>query len=351
MASPDRPPALHLGLVAAVAPAARRWGVFPLLRRLEAAAADLPRIGRSRLPSQNVVDLAQEPSLGFTANTIEKIETSKGRPRVSGYWLGLLGPMGPLPTHLTEYAFYEARYAKSRPFGRFLDLLAGRMLQFFYRAWADSQPAAQLDRPLDDRFAAYLAALTGATDAVDHDSVFPAKARLHYASLFASRRSAIGLQDGLSHLLRQPLEVHEYQPRWQPIEPGDRSRLGHSFCVLGEDALLGSQVMTVTDAFRVVIRAQSHRDYLTLMPVGSRFAIAAAALQAFAPGHLEWDIAVEIADVDAWPVKLDGNGRLGWTGWVGRDAGKAVRGDAHLRRTSADAFNRRKARNLKELAQ
>lgn len=299
------------------------------------------------MPSQNVVDLAQAPSLGFTASTLEKIDVAKGRPRVSGFWLGLLGPMGPLPTHMTEYAFYEARYAKSRPFGRFLDLLSGRMLQFFYRAWADSQPVAQLDRPLDDRFAAYLAALTGATDAVDPDSVFPAKARLHYASLFASRRSAIGVQDGLAHLLRQPLEVHEYQPRWQPIEISDRSRLGRSFCVLGQDALLGSQVKTVTDAFRVVIRAQSYRDYVTLMPVGSRFAIAAAALNAFAPGHLEWDIAVEIGEANARPAKLDGQGRLGWTSWVGRDPGKAIRGDAHLRRTSADAFPKRAASNSK----
>jgi hypothetical protein len=38
-----------------------------------------------------------------------------------------------------------------------LDLLAGRMLQFFYRAWADSQPAAQADRPADDRFADVIA--------------------------------------------------------------------------------------------------------------------------------------------------------------------------------------------------
>lgn len=334
MAPPDRPPAQHLSYVASAAPAVRKWGLFPLLRRLEALAGGLPRIGRARLPAQNVADLRQTASLNFAASTLESISLHRNRPEISGYWLGLLGPMGPMPLHLTEYAHYEARYAKSRPFGRFLDLLSGRMLQFFYRAWADSQPAAQLDRPHDDRFAGYLAHLSGAQLGVTKDSAFPAAARLHYAGFFASRRSAVGLQDALSHLLRQPLEVQEYQPRWQTIEPADRSRLGSGFCVLGEDAILGSRVKTVTDAFRVVIRAQSYQDYLSLMPTGNRFAIAAEALDAFAPRHLEWDIAVEIASPQAPPTRLDGRARLGWTSWVGRDANRPIRNDAHLRRSS-----------------
>ncbi len=332
MASAPRPPAQHLNFLAEAAETAPRWGVFALLRRLEALAAELPRIGRSRLPSQNIVDLTQVPSLAFAERTLETIELHRGRARVGGYWLGLHGPMGPLPIHLTEYAYYEARYAKSRPFTRFMDLLSGRMLQFFYRAWADSQPAALLDRPQDDRFAHYLATLTGATEGVSRDSAFPINARLHYAGLFASRRSASGIQDALSHLLRQPLHLLEYQPRWQTIEAEDRSRLGGQFCTLGVDTVIGSRVRTVTDAFRVVIRASTLRDYESLLPTGKRFAIAAEALDAFAPSHLEWDINVELAQKHAPPARLDGRARLGWTGWLGKGPSGSIRRDAHLRR-------------------
>ena len=332
MASAPRPPAQHLSYVAEAAPTARRWGLFALLRRLEALAGDLPPIGRARLPSQNIVDLWQVPSMGFAERTIETIELHRGRPRVGGYWLGLLGPMGPLPIHLTEYAYYEARYARSHPFSRFLNLLSGRALQFFYRAWADSQPAASLDRPGNDHFARYLATLTGATEGVGERSAFPRNARLHYAGLFASRRSASGIQDALAHLLRQPLRLLEYQPRWQTIESDDRSRLGERYCTLGGDAMLGSRVRTVTDAFRVVIRASSLRDYESLLPTGNRFAIAAEALDAFAPSHLEWDISVELAQKHAPPAKLDGRARLGWTGWLGKGPAGGIRRDAHLRR-------------------
>jgi type VI secretion system ImpH/TssG family protein len=332
MAAAPRPPSEHLSFLSQAGETARLWGLFPLVRGAEARAQKLPRVGRSRLPAQNIVDLSQEPSMGFSQSTLTTVEIVKGRARIAGYWLGLIGPMGPLPLHLTEYASYEKRYAKSRPFGRFLDLISGRMLQLFYRAWAESQPVALADRPDDDRFAAYIAALTGATAGVSDRAVFPARARLHYASLFASRRSAIAIEDGLTNLLRQPVRLIEYQPRWRDIEPDDRSALGQSYATLGMDAMLGSRVRSASDAFRIVVKAASARDYDSFLPGGPRFAIAAEALDAFAPSHLEWDIALEIDAGKAQKAKLDGRARLGWTSWVGRAPGTKIRCDAHLRK-------------------
>lgn len=332
MASPPRPPAQHLTFLAQEATSAQQWELFALLRRLEALADDLPRIGRAKLPAQNIVDLAQTPSLGFASATMDQFEVRNGRAHVSGFWLGLLGPMGPMPIHLTEYAQYEARYAKKRPVGEFLDLLAGRMLQLFYRSWADAAPAAILDRPGDDSFGDYLSNLTGAEECVADDSAFPKRARLHYAALYASRRSATGIEDALSHLLGQPIRLLEYQPRWQTIATEDRTRLGTQYCTLGVDAIAGARIRSVTDAFRIVVRAGSLRDYESLLPTGKRFAIAAEALDAFAPSHLEWDIAVEIDGAHVRPVRLDGRARLGWTSWTSTERAGTVRQDAHLRR-------------------
>lgn len=335
MAPKNRPPSEHLTFLQRGAETVRRWGLFPLVRGAEARAPQLPAVGRAKIPSQNIIDLAQSPTLGFAHTTLDGVEVKAGRARVSGFWLGLLGPMGPMPIHLTEFAVYEARYAKTRPFGRWLDVLAGRMLQLFYRAWADSQPVTGLDRPEEDRFAAQLAVLSGAREGVRPDSAFPAAARLHYAALFASRRSAGAIEDGLSHLLGQPVQLLEFQPRWRDIEPEDRTRIGASFATLGGDAVLGGRFHSATDAFRVVIRANSFRDYKTLLPSGERFAIAAEALDALAPSHLEWDVALELAADQARPARLDGRTQLGWTGWMARPTkSKTIRRDAHLRRKS-----------------
>ena len=335
MAAEDGPPARHLDFLAAAAKTPRRWGMFPLVRGAEARAPHLPRVGRARLPQSAVLDLAQVHLLSFPAPTIESVEFRKHRAQVNGYWLGLTGPMGALPVHLTEFASYERRYGRTKPFGRWLDLLANRMLQLFFRAWGDSQPAVWADRPDDDRFASYLAMLSGATEGVDPNSPFPARARLHYAALFASRRSAVGIEDALSHLLRQEVRVLEYQPAWRDIAPEDQTRLGLGYATLGRDAMAGARVRMASDKFRVVVRAGSFADYEALLPSGARFGVATAAIDAFAPKHLEWDLTVEIAEAHTRPARLDGRTRLGWSGWVGTRGDGRVRADAHLRKRAA----------------
>ncbi|MDB5445623.1 MAG: hypothetical protein JWQ97_940 [Phenylobacterium sp.] len=322
----------HLEFLRRAAADARRHGIYGLLRRAEARARDLPRIGESRLPEQNIVDLAQSPSLAFADSTLESIKVDGRRPRVEGYWLGLTGPMGPLPLHMTEFAYYERRYAKRRPFGAFLDMLAGRSLQLFYRAWAESNPAASADRPNDDRFSGYLEALTGAAVGVPKDAAFPARARIYYASVFIGRRSASAIQDALSDLVGAPVRLIEYVPLMRDIDPDDQTRLGGPLSGLGVDSIAGRRTYTVSDAFRIVIRVDNRRDYDALLPGGRRFQMVAEALEAFAPPHLEWDLQLEIEAPKIKGAALDGRARLGWTSWVTPNPKGGPRADARLGR-------------------
>ncbi|MDB5695603.1 MAG: type secretion system baseplate subunit TssG [Sphingomonas bacterium] len=332
MAAADRPPPEHLSFLQRAGKQVRRFGMFPLVRGAEARAPGMPRIGRARLPAQSIVDLAQVPTLAFPDATMDEVEVRHGRPNAHGLWLGLTGPMGPLPTHLTEFALFERRYGTTRPFGRWLDVISNRMLQLFYRVWGDSQPVVQADRPDDDRFARYLGLLSGAAEGVREGALLPDRARLFYAALYASRRSAVGIEDALGSLLRQPVRVLEYQPRWREIERGDQTRLGRSFARLDEGVVVGARTRVASDAFRVAIRANSMTEYERLLPSGPRFAIASEALDSFAPSHLEWDIMIEMEERHARPAQLDGRTQLGWTGWLKPGSGNRLRNDAHLTR-------------------
>jgi type VI secretion system protein ImpH len=328
----------HLAFFARVEREVRRFGIFALLRAAEARGGPLPRIGRSRQPAQNIADLAQTPSLAFPGPTIESLEPApSGRVRVRSYFLGLTGPMGALPLHLTEYALYERRYAKTQPFGAFLDLITDRMLQFFYRAWADSQPAAQADRPADDHFAKYLQALTGAADGAGETGPFPARQRLAYAGLFSSRRSAAVLEDGLTRVLQSPVQVREFVGRWRELEPEDLTRLGGTAAQnrLGSGAMLGRRVLSAADTFRVIIQPANFEDYRSCLPGGARHAIASAAISALAPSHLDWELQLRISNLAIEPARLDGRAALGWTGWLTPCAEGGVRADARLRKTWA----------------
>ncbi|NNE58289.1 MAG: type VI secretion system baseplate subunit TssG [Hellea sp.] len=315
----------------------RKFGLFGLVRGIAARDLDKPRVGTSKMPSQDVVTLRQVPHLHFPGPTIEKIDQSGDAVTVDGYWLGLTGPMSPLPLHLTEFAILEHKSAKKRPFGDFLHLLTGRFLQFFYRAWADSQPVVHADRPEDDQFAYYLGQLSGAHEGAKPDSAFPAQARLHYAALFTSPRSAGAIEGALRHLLGMSVEVNEFLPRWRPIEREDRTRLGTHYNQLG-DVILGEKVFQASDSFEAKITAKNAADFNRLLPTGSLFAVAAEALTALAPTHLDWMMTVCLPQSEIPQAKLDGGARLGWSSWVGKTQETEIRSDVHLRGSAVTAL-------------
>jgi len=150
------------------------------------------------------------------------------------------------------------------------------------------------------------------------------------------------ITDALTHLLRTPVRVVEYAPRWRDVEPGDRSRLGGAFASLGSDAVAGGRVRTLEDAFRLVISVSTAREYAELLPDGRRFALLAEAVRAFAPPHLDWDVELEVAAPALRAARLDGRARLGWTGATGPLPTEGVRRDArfgpHARTTMKEAL-------------
>lgn len=339
MDAPDRQTSGYLTFLRRAAEAPRSFSLFALVRGAAARALDKPPVGASRLPSQDLIGLRQIPHVRFPAPTLESVNFEAGKGIVEGYWLGLTGPMSPLPLHLTEFAMIERRDAKAQPFGDFLHLLAERFLQLFYRAWATSQPAVEADRPETDNFANYVGRLSGANEGAGPDAAFPANARLHYAALFASRRSAGAIEGGLSHLLGMAVEIREFQPRWRDIEAGDRTRLGVRHHRLG-DAIIGERVLLASDSFEVRITARDIGEFRHLQPSGRLFPVAAEALDALTPSHLEWNITLCLAQREVLPARLNGTAQLGWSSWIGTAANENIRSDVHLRRSAL----RRKSR-------
>ena len=112
------------------------------LMRHEALEDNKPRIGDSATRKEEFIDLGQVPHLDFPASNVASYtpDTDKGKARLRVKFMGLLGPMGPLPSTTTEEAL--TWYAKrDEAFVRFLDVFNGRFMQLFYRAYADARPA------------------------------------------------------------------------------------------------------------------------------------------------------------------------------------------------------------------
>jgi type VI secretion system protein ImpH len=98
-----------------------RFDFFQILRRLECLQPNLDRkdgkqgasarLGRSLRPLDDPIRLGQQPSLGFAPATVAQFDRGDEErpPRLEVSCFGLLGPNGPLPTHLTEYALQRLR--------------------------------------------------------------------------------------------------------------------------------------------------------------------------------------------------------------------------------------------------
>src|SRR5262245_41754124 len=197
MAATDGIAAARVALFAALADEPWSFDFFQALRRIEAVFPDRPRLGRALRPSAEPVRLSQEASVAFAPSTLSAFEEQEGAlpPRLEQRFFGLLGPNGPLPLHLTEYARDRLLHHGDRTLARFLDLLHHRLALLFYRAWADARPAVQHDRPDEDRFAVYMGALAGYGTAAtrDRDAVADHAKLFFVGRLARSARNAEGL--------------------------------------------------------------------------------------------------------------------------------------------------------------
>ncbi len=298
------------------------FGFFAAMRTLEALNPDRPRFGRSTRPAQDLLRLAQEPSLSHAPASLAGFERGANghADRLLVQVFGLFGPDGPLPLHLTEYARDRRRNHGDATFQRFVDLFHHRALSLFYRAWADVRPTVAFDRPEQDRFAHYLRAFIGlATPGLRDRDAMPDLTKLHFAGLLGGQtRHAEGLAQILSAFFKMPVRVESFCGAWLPLPAADWSRLsdGARTAELGRSALLGRRVWSRQHKFRLVFGPLTLSEYERLLPGGLSFHRLVPIVRNYAGDVLLWDVTLILRAAEVPPIRLGQTGRLGWTTWL-----------------------------------
>jgi type VI secretion system protein ImpH len=299
-----------------------RYDFFQALRRIECLFPRQPRIGQALRPADEPIRLGQDPALTFAPATLSAfgVPPRATVPLLQVRFFGMLGPNGPLPLHLAEFARERALFAGDATLVRFLDLLNHRFLALFYRAWAQAQPTVSLDRPRADRFALYVGALFGLGEASlrGRDAVDDA-AKLFYSGLLARH---VRNRDGLAALLCGyfclPVEVEDYVGHWLTLPVGDRSRLGRSAARAGQGALLGARIWDCQHKFRIRIGPLDLAQYQHFLPGGRALPELVAWVRQYLGVEMDWDLRL-LLKPEQVPTVLPGlYGRLGWTSWLGK---------------------------------
>ena len=318
-----------------LATAPYEFDFFQALRRLECAHADLPRTGHAVRADQEPVRFGQTPSLAFAPSTVAafKAATNGSRPRLLVHFLGLLGPQGPMPTHVTDYIRDREINSDDPTLARFLDIFNHRVLSLFYRAWAGAQQAVSHQRPSEDRFAEYIASLIGlGMPTLRGRNAVPDLAKLHFSGRLASpTRPAEGLGAIIADFFGIPAAVEQFVGQWLPLEEPRRLRLGESRATgtLGVTAVVGGLVWDRSQKFRLRLGPMDFAAYQQFLPGGRGLAQLLAWVLTYIGYEFSFDVRLVLRSASIPATRLGSVGRLGWSTWLmtrplGRDADDLV---------------------------
>lgn len=299
------------------------FGFYAFLRHIECLHADKPRLGVSQRPIDDPIRIGQEPATTFESSSLTSFQAAQGDAphRLLVRCLGLLGPNGPLPLHLTEYALERLKQHHDPTFVRFLDMFHHRMLSLFYRAWAIHEPVVSFDRPETDQFSTYVGSMMGlGPSALRKRDDISDLTKFHYCGRIGGQtRCAEGLQDVLSDFFRLPADVEPFMGEWLDLPQRNICRLGldpiHG--TLGRTVVIGLRVWECQHKFRIRLGALSLDDYENFLPVGSRIKRLVALVRNYIGDELAWDLQLILKRDEVQGTRLDKAYRLGWTTWLG----------------------------------
>ena len=315
------------------------YDFFELLRRLEQRRG---LFGHSGTADREPARLGQHVRLSFSARDVVKFQDARDKApaRVTVANLGLLGPEGPMPLHLTRWVLdrlsqrwftgADAEQTSDTTFVDFVNILQHRMIALYYRAWADAHPAVQVERSVGGRVRAMLEAMAGiglpGTQDPELDTV-----RLRQAGSLANQvDGAERLTLFLTTAFKVPVRIKEFVAAWITIPAALQSRVGKAYASLGGGATIGPRVFSRQSRIELRVGPLSLDDFKSFLPGERRLALFKKAVREMIGEALDVDLRIVLAR-DAVPAPKMGTIQLGRTSWLSRPAEKGDADDLRLR--------------------
>jgi type VI secretion system protein ImpH len=297
------------------------FGFYQALRRLQALDSS-SNLGRSVRPRDDRIRLQQEPDLRFSPSAIRSfVPPNADEPgKLTVDFLGLFGPNGPLPLHLTEYARERLTQHKDPTLTAFLNIFHHRLLSLFYRAWAVHQKSVDLDRPAGRKIANYIGSFIGigSPALAQRDDVDDAATLYFSGRLSAQTRNAEGLSAILNEYFGIPVTLEPFTGQWITVPEADACRLGESPATgqIGSTVIVGSRVWQVQTKFRLRFGPMTLAELQRMLPIHGSFKRLKTWIRNYCGDELFWDVRYVLLASEVPTTQLGHGGYLGWTSWI-----------------------------------
>lgn len=330
---------------------AYRFRFFQAVRLLERTYPERQPVGRDNsMPSREVVRFRTRPTLDFPASEIHQLtrpgseaksatrgetgdaadggagnDTLSPPPEMMVAFMGLIGPLGVLPTHYTELVAERARY-KDTALWQFLDIFNHRMISLFYRAWEKYRFPIAYERREQDRFTEYLFDIVGmGTRGLRGRLGLADEGLLLYGGLIAQRpHSAAAIEAILGDRFNAPARLQQFAGQWLTIEADSICRLGAANSQLGISTVVGTRVWDDQSKFRVIYGPLTLKKFTALLPAGADFRPATSLARFLAGTEFDFDVQLVLKAGEVPECRLTSRvdsviaapPMLGWTTWL-----------------------------------
>ncbi|NDJ56610.1 type VI secretion system baseplate subunit TssG [Enterobacteriaceae bacterium 4M9] len=301
---------------------AQPWnaGFVSVMRAISARTPDAPSPGTASHPRQEAFQIGQYPHMMFSPREISQIVQQNDKTCIQLYSLGVWGPQGAMPLHLTEQAYNRAEFNDTAQMD-FVDLFHHRALSLFYRAWFVSQDTASLDRHGDEIFSFYISSIMGMRAEDLSDEILPLHPRLAASShLVREARNPEGLVGALRFYFNTEVTLHEYVNHWIILQDGDCTQIGASDGnqLLGDGAILGNATADRQHKFRLTFGPLTLSQYMGFSPWGNDLPVLREWVRQFVGFEFAWEVSLLLCAQEVPPTILGEGTQLGYTTWLER---------------------------------
>lgn len=316
---------------------------FAFVRWVEGMLPEMPRVGASRRLSEDPLVFHQTIHPGFAPSTVKAVrslpERDTGGPvgRMEGYFLGLLGPSGPMPLSLTEYVWSRSQgvphpdriapitnaqvsiHRRDTSLEDFFNIFNHRFISFLYRAWATARKAADYDRPDEARFPAFTGSFFGlGMDGMRNRLNVADEAVTYFSGHFSNRsRHPEGLAAIASDYFATAASVTENVGHWLDIPQDEQCSLGSgNMLSLGAGVVIGGRIWDRQLRFRLTLGPMPLATYQKLFPGSASLDALRDLVKFYTHRELFADVRLVLDHKEYPGCSLGSGARLGLSSWL-----------------------------------
>jgi type VI secretion system protein ImpH len=300
------------------------FSFFQAVRLMKLLAPERHTPGNFGDPAEEAVRFTAHPSVSFPASEIQSLEKRvEAPPLMCVNFMGLIGPLGVLPVHYTQFVRERVR-AGDRTLRDFLDIFNHRMVSLFYRAWEKYRFGVPYERGERDRLTQYLLDFIGlGTPGLEGRQAVSDQSLVFYTGLLAQQpRSAEALRNILEDYFDVPAEVRQFRGVWRQLDLETQCSLDDPqriSSLLGVGVVAGDEVWDQQSVVRVRIGPLGVKRYLDFLPTGTAHQPLRALTRFFSRDDLDFEVQLVLRREDAPLCELGAGGdtapRLGWLTW------------------------------------